>query len=109
MLLRIAIVLLCFGASSSSAEDSVPDPSVETGRALAESLCSQCHAIGGSGRSPHVDAPPFHELSRRLDLDALSDRLREALTVDHPDMPAFRFTRPDARAFLLYLRSIQRP
>jgi hypothetical protein len=38
-----------------------------------------------------------------------SDRLREALTVDHADMPTFVFTRPDARAFGRYLRSIQRP
>jgi hypothetical protein len=28
---------------------------------------------------------------------------------DHPDMPTFRFTREDARAFVLYLRSIQTP
>ena len=109
MLLQIAMVLLCFGASTSSAEDNARDPSVEAGRALAERMCSQCHAIGRSGRSPHVDAPPFHELGGRLDLDTFSDRLREALTVDHPDMPAFLFTRPDARAFVLYLRSIQRP
>ena len=31
------------------------------------------------------------------------------LMVGHPDMPTFRFTREDARAFLLYLRSIQAP
>ena len=37
------------------------------------------------------------------------ERLREGLTVGHPDMPTFRFTREDARAFLLYLRSIQGP
>ena len=29
--------------------------------------------------------------------------------VDHPDMPSFRFTREDARAFVFYLRSIQMP
>ena len=93
MLLEIAMVLLCFGASTTSAEDNTGDLSLETGRALAERMCSQCHAIGRSGRSPHVDAPPFHELGRRLDLDTFSDRLREALTVDHADMPTFLFTR----------------
>ena len=29
--------------------------------------------------------------------------------VGHPDMPTFRFTREDARGFVLYLRSIQAP
>ena len=29
--------------------------------------------------------------------------------VGHPDMPAFRFSREEARAFVLYLRSIQAP
>ena len=48
-------------------------------------------------------------LDRRVDLDSFMERLREGLMVGHPDMPAFRFTREDARAFLLYLRSIQAP
>jgi mono/diheme cytochrome c family protein len=72
-------------------------------------MCAQCHAIGISGSSPHVGAPPFHQLDRRLDLDGFVDRLREGLVVGHPDMPAFHFSREDARAFVLYLRSIQAP
>jgi hypothetical protein len=44
-----------------------------------------------------------------VDLDSFSDRLREGLMVGHPDMPTFRFTREDARGFVLYLRSIQAP
>ena len=109
MMLRIATVLLCVAATASFAEDNARDPSMEQGQSLAERMCAQCHAIGPSGRSPHVDAPPFRQLARRLDLDLFSERLHEALTVDHPDMPAFRFTRPDARALVLYLRSIQAP
>jgi hypothetical protein len=35
--------------------------------------------------------------------------LREGLMVGHPDMPTFRFGREDARAFVLYLRSVQAP
>lgn len=50
-----------------------------------------------------------HQLDRRLDLDGFVDRLREGLMVGHPDMPAFRFSREEARAFVLYLRSIQAP
>src|SRR5438067_11930832 len=79
------------------------------GRALAERMCSACHAVGRRGKSPHVGAPPFRVLGRRVELDTFTDRLREGLRSDHPDMPTFRFTREDARALLLYLRSIQAP
>jgi mono/diheme cytochrome c family protein len=105
----LAIICLLLATSVSLAEDNKPSPLEEHGRALAERMCSQCHAVGKSGRSPHVGAPPFRALDRRVDLDTFMDRLREGLMVDHPDMPTFRFSREDARAFLLYLRSIQAP
>src|SRR5215470_17081518 len=108
MIVRLAILLLLLATSSSLAEDS-PSPLEQRGRALAERMCSQCHAIGKSGQSPHVGAPAFRALDRRVDLDSFMERLREGLMVGHPDMPTFRFTREDARAFLLYLRSIQAP
>jgi mono/diheme cytochrome c family protein len=106
MIARFAAALLLLGTSAGFAEQGEPE---QRGQALAERMCSQCHAIGKSGRSPHVAAPAFHTLDRRLDLDTFMDRLREGLMVAHPDMPAFRFTRDDARAFVLYLRSIQAP
>jgi len=105
----LAILLLLVATSSSLAEERGSSQLEQRGRALAESMCSQCHAIGTSGESPHVGAPAFRALDRRVDLDSFMERLREGLTVGHPDMPTFRFTREDARAFLLYLRSIQAP
>jgi hypothetical protein len=35
--------------------------------------------------------------------------LREGLMAGHRDMPMFRFSREDARDFVMYLRSIQAP
>ena len=58
MIVRLAILLLLLATSSSFAEDNSPSPLEERGRALAERMCSQCHAIGKSGQSPHVGAPP---------------------------------------------------
>jgi cytochrome c len=107
MIVRLAVLLLLLATSSGLAEDASPSPLEERGRALAESMCSQCHAIGKNGVSPHAGAPAFRALDRRVDLDPFMERLREGLMVSHPDMPTFRFTREDARAFLLYLRSIQ--
>jgi cytochrome c len=109
MIVRLAILLLLLATSSSFAEDMSPSPLEQRGRALAERMCSQCHAIGKSGESPHAGAPAFRALDRRVDLDPFMEQLREGLTVGHPDMPTFRFTREDARAFLLYVRSIQAP
>jgi len=106
---RLAILLLLLATSAGLAEESSSTPLEQRGRVLAERMCSQCHAIGKSGQSPHVGAPAFGALDRRVDLDSFMERLREGLMVGHPDMPTFRFTREDARAFLLYLRSIQAP
>ena len=109
MIARFAIPLLLLATSAGLAEDSRSSPLEQSGRVLAECLCSQCHAIGKCGHSPHVGAPTFGALDRRVDLDSFMERLREGLMVGHPDMPTFRFTREDARAFLLYLRSVQAP
>ena len=109
MTARLAFMLALFGISAAFAEEKVPSELERRGRALAERMCAECHAITEQGPSPHVGAPAFRALDRRLDLDSFMDRLREGLTVGHPDMPMFRFTSEDARAFVLYLRSIQAP
>jgi mono/diheme cytochrome c family protein len=109
VIVRLAIVLVLAATSAALAEDSSSSPLEQRGRALAERMCSQCHAIGKNGQSPHAGAPAFRALDRRVDLDSFMERLSEGLMVGHPDMPTFRFTREDARALLLYLRSIQAP
>jgi mono/diheme cytochrome c family protein len=108
-MLRFVIILLLLAPSAGLAQDRQATPLEQQGRFLAERMCSACHAVGRRGNSPHVGAPPFRALDRRVELDTFTDRLREGLTSDHPDMPTFRFTRKDARALLLYLRSIQAP
>lgn len=108
MIVRLAVMLL-LATSFAFAQENEPSGLERRGRALAERMCSPCHAIGKGGRSPHAEAPAFRALDRRLDLDTFIDRLREGLMVGHPDMPTFRFGREDARAFVLYLRSVQAP
>ena len=103
----VAILGLLLGTSAVFAEQVALSPMEQKGRALAEGLCARCHAIGRRDKSPHAAAPPFRELGRRIDLDNFVDRLRDRLMVDHPDMPTFHFGGEDARAFRLYLRSIQ--
>jgi len=81
----------------------------QRGEALAKKMCANCHAIGRTDESPHLGAPPFRSLDRRVDLDSFTKQLNDGLTSGHPDMPTFRFSRQDARAFVAYLRSIQGP
>jgi cytochrome c len=105
----IAIMILLLTGSLCFAAGNEADPRLQRGEALVKEMCAECHAIGRSGQSPRIGAPAFRTLDRRVNLDAFMDRLREGLTSGHPDMPTFRFTREDARAFIAYLRSIQMP
>jgi cytochrome c len=107
MVAKLAVTLTLLGISVGLAEENAPSDLGQRGRILAERMCADCHAVGERGQSPHAAAPAFRTLERRMDLDPFMDRLREGLAVGHPDMPMFRFTREDARAFVLYLRSIQ--
>jgi cytochrome c len=109
MIIRLASAVLLIGTAAAFAEESTSSPLEQKGRAIAERMCARCHAIGRQGKSPHAAAPLFRELGHRVDLDTFVDRLREGLMSDHPDMPTFHFSGEDARAFRLYLRSIQTP
>jgi mono/diheme cytochrome c family protein len=80
----------------------------QRGQALAQRLCSTCHAVGVSGDSPHIGAPRFRELGDRLDLATFARTLRRGLESGHQDMPRFKFTREDADAMTAYLRAIQK-
>jgi cytochrome c len=104
--LSVLILAALLGASAVRAEEA-PTERERQGHALAERMCATCHAIDKSGSSPHAGAPPFRELSRRVDLDRFSNRLCEGLMSGHPDMPTFRFSREDAGDLVAYLRSIQ--
>ena len=79
----------------------------ERGRVLLNDNCARCHAIGKTGRSPHEAAPPFRVLGRSFNLDHFARDLQRGLMPGHPDMPAFKFDKQDARAVAAYLRDIQ--
>jgi len=105
--LAVAVLLLAGSVAPSIADES--NPLTQRGQSLAEAMCGGCHAIGSAGASPHASAPPFRRLGNVIDLDAFMERLREGLMSGHPDMPAFRFTREDARALVAYVRTVQGP
>jgi cytochrome c len=79
----------------------------ERGRAIAESKCARCHAIGESGVSPLGLAPPFRELHLRYPIASLAEALAEGIITGHSMMPRFTFNPDEINALLTYLESLQ--
>jgi mono/diheme cytochrome c family protein len=98
----------CVSIVAVTAASAQPQSPIRRGGAVVLEFCSPCHAVGGSGRSPHVGAPAFRTLSRSFDLDQFAHRLQQGISSNHPDMPEFKFSEQDARDVSAYLRSIQR-
>ena len=55
----------------------------QRGQALAQRMCSTCHAVGTLGDSPHIGAPRFRELGDRLDLSTFARTLRREIGRAH--------------------------
>jgi len=79
------------------------------GKALLETNCSMCHAVGSEGDSAYPEAPAFRMLAQRYPIDSLAEALAEGLFTGHPDMPEFVFEVDELSAILAYLHSIQVP
>ena len=77
------------------------------GKALVETNCARCHAIGATDTSNHPDAPAFRTLSQRYPIDALAEALAEGISTGHPDMPEFVASPQQIDAILAYVGSLQ--
>ncbi len=103
---KICLVLLMICAWSNAGY--TLDREQQHGKALLETLCGTCHAVGATGQSPHIDAPPFRTFGDdKLYDNDFGQRLQDGLSTIHPDMPTFRFDRRDAEAAVNYLKFIQ--
>lgn len=80
---------------------------VAEGRALLESHCSRCHAIGPEGDSPHDEAPPFREVMKIYGASSLEEALGEGLVTGHPDMPEFVFSAEQVGMIEAYLKTLE--
>lgn len=76
------------------------------GKALVETNCSPCHAVGASDASRHPAAPPFRDLPARYPIDALEEAFVEGISTGHPDMPEFIATPEQSAAILDYIDSL---
>jgi len=79
---------------------------IETGRAIAQEKCAQCHAIGASGESLLEPAPPFRRILERRPIDNAREFAR-ALATDHLQMPPFALSRRQVEALLAHMKSLK--
>jgi len=98
-----AFLFVCALNVASYAREREPQP----GKIMLERMCGRCHAVGATGRSPHVDAPPFRKFSDETLYDNFAQRLHDGLFTGHRDMPTFKFSWDDAADAVNYLKSIQ--
>ena len=100
------LVLLTISPAVMTTAPAVAQPS--PGSALAETHCAMCHAVRGTGNSPHPAAPPFRRLDKIVDLDRLEqDLVQGTVLPSHPDMPSFKMDARTARQLINYIRSVQ--
>ena len=76
------------------------------GQAIAEKLCSRCHAVRREGESPMGLAPPFRDLPKRYPVDHLAEALAEGIVTGHPAMPRFTFEPREIEALLTYIAGL---
>lgn len=111
--MRVFLSLIAFVALTACAAEPVrvaesPEgPSRARGHAIAERLCSSCHAIGPVGASPNPEAPAFRRLGERYPPGALAEAFAEGIIVGHPAMPQFELQPDEIEDLIAYLEWVQ--
>lgn len=76
---------------------------------LLRANCARCHAIDAGSASPNDKAPPFRDVVKKYDPDALQEALAEGIITGHNNMPEFEFDPDDATAIIAYLETLKTP
>ncbi|MGZ5916210.1 MAG: c-type cytochrome [Methyloceanibacter sp.] len=81
-----------------------PDP--QSGKALAEKLCTNCHLIGGAQQEHAVvDVPSFHEIANRQD-QSTGAIVSHIVLPKHP-MPQIPLTKSELADLSAYIMSLR--
>ena len=76
------------------------------GRALAERLCAQCHAVKKQQKaSPNQDAPPFGEIASAPGMTSIA--LSAALQTSHASMPNIMLEAEERADIIAYIISLK--
>ena len=74
---------------------------------LMQANCARCHAIDADSQSPNAKAPPFRDVVKKYDPDALEEALAEGIITGHNNMPEFAFEPDDVTAIIAYLTTLK--
>jgi mono/diheme cytochrome c family protein len=78
----------------------------EAGRALAERVCAECHAVGRDRRpSPNRNAPSFQAIAEIPGMTAVA--LNAALQTSHETMPNVLLKEGELADIVAYILSLQ--
>ncbi|RAI04007.1 cytochrome C552 [Acuticoccus sediminis] len=97
------LTAVTLGAVSAGTPASAQDRAAR-GKALAETWCVRCHAIGEPQPSALSDAPSFEALASQPGFG--SKHLANVLVAPHPVMPEFPLTNDDLAALEAYMQSL---
>ena len=80
---------------------------LQQGRALANQVCAECHAVGiGDSRSPNVLAPRFEAVAATPGMTAAA--LNAFLHTSHRAMPNLVLTADQAGGVIAYILSLKK-
>ena len=80
---------------------------VQQGRALANQVCSECHAVGpADSRSPNVLAPRFEAVAATPGMTAMA--LNAFLHTSHRAMPNLLLTADQTSGIIAYILSLKK-
>jgi mono/diheme cytochrome c family protein len=78
----------------------------QQGRAIAQGICAECHAVQQDGRrSPNPDAPPFAMIARTPGMTQMA--LSAALQTSHRTMPNIVLKSDEMADVIAYILGLQ--
>jgi mono/diheme cytochrome c family protein len=99
---ELAAFVMSLGGGAKAASDPVTQ-----GFDLLRANCARCHAIDQVSLSPEAKAPPFRDLVKKYEPQALEEALAEGIVTGHEQMPQFAFEPGQVSAIVAYLDSLK--
>jgi mono/diheme cytochrome c family protein len=105
LLVLISVWLSLFVAGMAFAAPIPGQPDPVHGKALAESLCSNCHLVGSSQEHVNADVPSFREIAN-MEGQTTGDIMGHIILPKHP-MPQIPLTKAELADLAAYIISLR--
>lgn len=101
----VAATLLALPAAPACFAGNALPADAAHGLAVAERLCSNCHAVSNATESARGDVPPFATIANFPEQTA--ERLAGKIIIPHPEMPSVQLTMSELRDVVAYILSLR--